>query len=187
MAAAISGSTAARCGIRCQVGFPEFSAALEGPDLVDAALVPAAGKRRVEKRVDDPAGDVGRREPLAEREHVGVVVLAAEPRGVFVHRPGPARMPATLLAAIAMPRPEPQKRMPRSNAPDADLVRDRRGEVRIVDRLGRVGAEILIRNAAFVEELLNRLLEGDAGVIGAERDAHARMIPNAPDRPRRIS
>ena len=28
-------------------------------NLVDPALVPSAGKRRVEKRVDDPAGDVG--------------------------------------------------------------------------------------------------------------------------------
>ena len=63
--------------------------ALEGPNLVDAALVPSAGKRRVEERVDDLAGGVGWREALAEREDVGVVVLAAQTRRLLVrHRGG---------------------------------------------------------------------------------------------------
>ena len=85
-----------------------------------------------------------------------------------------ARMPGTLLAAIAMPTPLPQTRMPRSAWPAATASATGRGVVGIVDRRGRRGAEVAPADAARVERTLQRFFQLEARVVGAERDEHAR-------------
>ena len=59
-------------------------AAFRGGDLVDAALMPSALERRVEPEREDFVGQPERDDPAAHRQHVGVVVLARQPRGVEI-------------------------------------------------------------------------------------------------------
>src|SRR5215471_3691524 len=58
--------------------------AIQRVDFLYATLVPAACERRLQKRGDDAASGVGGCEAFAEREHVGVVVLAAQARGLLI-------------------------------------------------------------------------------------------------------
>ena len=63
--------------------------AFERHDLVDPALVASACERRLEEEADDGEGEVGPGDPRAEREDVGVVVLAREAGGLRDRRPSP--------------------------------------------------------------------------------------------------
>ncbi len=111
--------------------------------------------------------------PAGEREDVEVVVLAGQRRAGRVAECGAARIPGTLLAAMAMPTPLPHTRMPRSASPPATRARDRRRVVGVVDRAAGGGAEVAPGDAARVERLLERFLQREARVVGAERDDHA--------------
>ena len=88
-------------------------------DLGDAARVTAAGEFGVQENVDQFGGALLVQILRAEREHVGVVVLAGQPHFVFVTAPAPRARPSILLAAIAIPTPVEQTRMPRSARPCA--------------------------------------------------------------------
>ncbi len=84
-------------------------------------------------------------------------------------------MPGTLLAAMAMPMPEPHTRIPQSKCPCATSDATGRREIGIVHRVDGVRAEVGVREAALVQQLPDFLLQMDAGMIGAERDAHSRQ------------
>ena len=49
-------------------------------ELVDAALVAAAGERGGEEGVDAGLGHLDADQPRAQREDIGVIMLAGEPR-----------------------------------------------------------------------------------------------------------
>ena len=75
-----------------------------------------------------------------------------------------------------MPMPVPQTRMPRSTSPAATACADlRRSRDSPPSRLD-VGAEVLVGDAALVEHLLEMLLQLEARMVGAKRDAHRRRI-----------
>ena len=83
-----------------------------------------------------------------------------------------ALTPATLFAVMAMPMPLPHTRTPRSKRAFADAARHGRGKVWIVHRVGPVGAEVLVRDTQFVQCGLQRVLQFDAGMIGAQSHSH---------------
>src|SRR6266542_599964 len=115
--------------------------ALHLADLVDAAGVAAAGELRVEPRAENLKTGLASSQPSGQREHVGVVVLAAHPRrediaaesradaGDLVGRDGHA-----------------DARAADENAAFDLAYRDGLGDlervVGIVDRVGAVGAEV---------------------------------------------
>ena len=113
-----------------------------------------------------------------QREDVDVVVLAGQcgRRRIAI---GAARMPGTLLAAIAMPTPLPQTRMPRSASPSATACGDRRGVVGVVHRAVEVVPKSRQRDAARVERRLERFLQREARVVGAQRDDHGPIVHRA--------
>src|SRR4029453_5977392 len=74
MARAIWGSVAARSRMRM----------LQRGDFVEPALVTAAGKLRIEKRVHNLACQWHRSDALTEGQHVRIVVFAATARRCFV-------------------------------------------------------------------------------------------------------
>ena len=81
MMSAISGSVRLRSGVRHRRS-PRIS--IFG-DLVDPALVAAAAfELRVEEDPRDLLGELGGHDPGADREHVGIVVLARHARGVEI-------------------------------------------------------------------------------------------------------
>ena len=83
-----------------------------------------------------------------------------------------ARMPWTLLAAIAMPIPVPQIRMPESTFPSTTSRLTFCGDVGVVDRGIGVRAEVLVLDVQLVEQFPDVALEGDAGVIRSKCHAH---------------
>src|SRR5687768_3088157 len=85
MASATSGSVRERCSI-VRMLLPI--------DLADARQVAAAGERGVEPDLEDLLRLAFRQRARAEREHVRVVVLAAEPRRLLV--PGQRRAHAAM-------------------------------------------------------------------------------------------
>ena len=131
----------------------------------------AAGKWGVEKCLDDARGDVGRREPLAERQHVGVVVLATEAGGGFVGR-GDGANPGNLVRRDRHADPGAADEDAVIKPAIRDFGRDPGREIRIVHRVGRLRAEVLVRDAALVKNAAHLLFQLDARVIRAKRDAH---------------
>ena len=113
--------------------------------------------------------------PAADRDHVGVVVLAGQRPRSPPTRPARARTPRTLLAAICSPLPEPPMTTPRLPAavgdhalggPQAEhrvvvegVVDERPVVDGLVAVLGQPGDEVV--------------LELETGVVGAEVHAHA--------------
>ena len=73
----------------------------------------------VEEHVHHGLGVLRLGELRAEREHVGVVVRPHQFALPPVQVPSAARIPWTLLAAMDMPTPVEQTRMPRSARPEA--------------------------------------------------------------------
>ena len=85
---------------------------------------------------------------------------------------GAARTPSILLAAMAIPRPVPHARMPRSTSPAATARAHLRRVVGIVDRGLVDGAEILHLDAPGLEQGTDGVLQVDTRMIGAQRHAH---------------
>lgn len=148
---------------------------VEGRKLVDAALVATAAERRVEEQVEEPDGQFWRRQSGAEREHVDVVVLAAEKRRAFVTDGGGPHA-WHLVGGDG----HANSGAADEHTPVECACRDAPGhllsEVRIVHRVGRGRAEVFVADATLVETISEASLQVDASVIGAERDAHGGII-----------
>ena len=97
---------------------------------------------------------------------------------VSVSTIGADRTPSTLLAAIAIPTPVPQTRMPRSKRPPATPSATAR-EVGVIDRLAVGWCRSLRTDAHLVEQPLERVLELIPRVIRADGDFHSPPGRNA--------
>ena len=86
--------------------------------FLEPLLVPAARESRIQPDIDDRNGLFFGKNARAHGQHIEVIVLARHPRLVFAADVGGAE-PGVLLAAIAMPMPLPQTRMPRCATPEA--------------------------------------------------------------------
>ena len=124
-----------------------------------------------EEHVEDREGEGLAEEPAAEREDVGVVVLAREAgRGLVVTEGGPRA--CTLLAAICSPWPLPPSTTPASASPRTTA---RAGPRRTTGsrRPPAVGAEIGDLVTALSEVGDDGLLQLEPGVVASHCDAHA--------------
>ena len=145
--------------------------AIELADLVDPSLVTATRKCRVEERLDDVERHGRGCGPRAQRKNVGVVVLAAQAR----HFGRDDRRGADAGNLVGGDGHADA----RAADEDAALVLARghgagngRGEIRIVDRVFRLGAEVAIGNPASIQEALDVFLETHPRMIRADRDPH---------------
>ena len=130
MMAAISGSV-----LSSGRGHRRVSSIFDLGDLVDPALVAAAFELGVEEDPRDLLGQLGRDDPRADREHVGVVVLARHARGVEIVAERGARavhlVGRDLLALAAAAEHDADDRRRRRTTARAD----RRAVRRVVDRV----------------------------------------------------
>jgi len=140
-------------------------------DLVEAALVAAALIRGRQPQLEDGVGKAVGDDTAAHRQHVGVVVLARQPRGeeVVAQRGADAMdlVRRDLLALTAAAEHDAAVGPPLDYGP-ADGETDRR----IVHRVLVVRAEILDDVAEPRQRLLQVLLQEIAGVVGSDRDTH---------------
>ena len=146
---------------------------LERGDLVDAALVAAALERRSSATaLTISSARPQRDDAAADGEDVGVVVLRATGAPCRGRCTARRAMPRTLLAAICSPWPLPPITMPRSARRVDDRARHPGADIRIVDRLARVGAEIVDLVSEPRQRRHEMLFQREARMVGADRDPH---------------
>ena len=90
-----------------------------GVEEVDAALMAAAFEFGGQEGIDDGKRQLHARDPGPQAQHVGIVVQAGEAGMQFRG----ARMPLWRLAAMDMPIPVPQIRMPGTSSASTALHR----------------------------------------------------------------
>lgn len=152
---------------------------VERRNLVDAALVTAAAERRIEKSVDQIAREAGSRQPFAQRQHIRIVVLTTETRRRLVDD-GRGADAGNLVGGHRHADARTAEEQSTIELAACNGARDGLGEVGIINGLDALRSEIPVRNSALVEELSNLGFQVDAGMIGAERDAHARQYSQTP-------
>src|SRR6185436_10075081 len=142
---------------------------------LDAPDVPAPFEGGLQPDADDLQSGLERQHPLPEGDHVGVVVLAGEARGL--------RVPAEGAADAAESVGGHRLAVARAAEHDAALagagghgLRRWPDEERVVDRLFRARPEILDLVPLLDEEALDLLLVPVARVVGADRDLHGGRI-----------
>ena len=144
---------------------------LQQADLVDAARVAAALERRGHERLDARQRHLAADDPRAHRQHVGVVVLAAEPCGDRIgrlHAADAADLVGNdLLAGAAAAQDDAELALAGCHG-----ARGWRDDVGIVDRLGRIDAEVDHLVAGQGQPVGDRLLQREAGVVGRQGNAH---------------
>src|SRR4051794_8080172 len=135
----------------------------------------SARERRLQPQLQDLVGERECDDPSAHREHVGVVVLARQPRGeqVVAECRTDARdlVRGNLLALAAAAENDAA-----IGPPFRHRAADRHADRRVIDRLLAVRPEVVDGVAEALERWLEMFLERKAGVIGANRDAHRSRI-----------
>src|SRR5262249_3032401 len=168
-ALAISGSTAASLLIRRLLP----SRSIEREDLVDPPGVPARMELRSQPGLENLDRGLARGDARAEREDVRVVVLAAHTRAERV-----ATRRGAHAGQLVGGHRHPDARAAHEHAARGlagDHRRaDRDGVVGVIDRLGRLRAEVHDVVAVVDEPCLEIFLQGESRVIGAE--AHDRHM-----------
>ena len=138
-----------------------------------------AAEARAQEGVNELARELDADDAAAEHEHVHVVVLHALVRRVGVvaqagpdagHLVGRHRRADAAAAHDDAP----------FGAVSAQGGADGLGEVRVVDRLPAVGADVENLAVLRVQEALDRLLQLEAGVIGSNRHPHGRSARPGP-------
>ena len=100
-------------------------------------------------------------------------LCSRDSRAVYRSLQSAARAPSTLLAAICSPWPLPPSTMPRSARPSATCSRDIGTNRRIVHRRRLVVGAAIVDDVAEPLQRSNQvLLQREARVVGADRDAH---------------
>ena len=145
--------------------------ALDVGNLFDTALVAAASERRGEPERQDFFGERERDDARAERQDVGVVVLAGHPRSVEIVAQGGA-CPEHLVGGHLFPLAAPADDDAAIGAPVGDLSRHVGANRRIVDGRVAVGAAIVHGMAETLQRADQVLFQRVAGVIGADRYPH---------------
>jgi hypothetical protein len=144
---------------------------LDGRDLINAALVTAAFERGRQPELENLLGQPVSDDAAAHREDVRVVVLARKPRRVEIvaQRGADAGdlVRGHLLALSAAAEHDPALR-----APFRDGASDGEADRRVVGRRVAVRPVIVDGVAESRERLFEVFLEGEARVIGADRDSH---------------
>ena len=153
---------------------------LELGDLVDAPLMPSALVLAAHEGLHAGPGELGTHDPSAHRQDVGVIMFTAEACCHRVRRDDAADA-RDLVGHDALAGAAPAEH----DAALAVAGRDRPGgrgdDVGVVDRLGRVGAEVDGLVAHGAQPVDDRSLEREPGVIGGHGDAH-RAVPPQPAR-----
>ena len=140
-------------------------------DLIDAPLVAAAFERRLEPQRDNLVREPERDDPAAHREDVGIVVLARQARGVEIVAERGADA-GDLVGGDLLALPAAAEHDAALGAPLGDRAADREADRRIVHRLLAVRAVIVDGVPEPLQRLLQMFFEQEAGVIGADGDAH---------------
>ncbi len=163
---------------------------LESPDLVHPSSVTPSQEPGLKEGPHAGQGDLAAHDACPHREHVRVVVLAAETRR---DRVGGLDAPDArdlvrhdLLARAAAA--EHDSEVARALR---DGTRRRRDDVGVVDRVGAMGAEIDRLVSRGPEQLDDGILERESGVVGRDGDAHAakdtQRSYGGPVRPARVA
>jgi hypothetical protein len=143
--------------------------------LLYAALVTPPLEAPREERIHDGTGELSSEDAASYGEHVGVVVLARETRGVLVEtQRGPDAVHLVgrdLLPLAAAPEHDPEIGL----APD-DGVTDGRAERWVIDRLHRVRTEVDHLVSLPNEVTGDADLQVEAGVVGSESDLHVGIL-----------
>jgi len=139
----------------------------EGGDLVDAALMAAAFKLGCGKGGDDLLSETDTHDAAPQRQHVRIIVFTRHPRGIeaiaerSAHTAHLVRSELFTLAAAA--EDDPPVGITGNHGP-ADASAD----LRIVDRIGRIGAPVVDLMALQSEERDKVSFEVVAGVVRSD-------------------
>ncbi len=143
----------------------------DGVDLAGPAGVAATLELGGQEGIEGVEGHLGADEPLPDAHDVGVVVGPGQPgRGHVVDGGGPDT--GDLAGGHADPdaasaHPDPAVGPTLGHRPTDGLA-----VVRVVDRLGRVGAEVVDLVTGGPEVVGQETLELEAGMIGPDGDTH---------------
>ena len=147
-------------------------------DLGHPPLVPAAGKRRLQPFIYDAHRLLRLQQACAQRQYVGVVVLTAHLRLVFIADVGGADSGNFVggdgHSDTAAANQDPQVRLAVCH-----LFADGAGEVGIIHRFGGMRALILQLPTASREKTLKLFFQLEAGVVGGNGDLHAEILEQA--------
>src|ERR1043166_2803287 len=151
--------------------YPYLSASFHLANLLYTCSVSPAFKVRREPRSHDLRNVGGRSGASADRKHVRIVVLAAEPRSLF--RPCNSRTPTrNFVCSDRHTRSRTTDEQALFNVSLRHLLGHLARIVRVVNRLFRDCAEIVKLDAQFAEHTLQALLLGITGVIACECNSH---------------
>src|SRR5262249_18611997 len=144
-------------------------------DLIEPPLVASTLEGGLQPQLENLVGEPERDDASAHREHVGVVVLARQPRGIEVvaERGADAAhlVGGDLLALTAAAQHDAA-----FGAAVGDGAADGEADRRVIDRFLAVGAEILDVVSEPGQRVLQVLLQLKAGMVGADGDAHGRQL-----------
>ena len=129
-----------------------------------------ARERRDEPELDDLVGERGGDDAAADRQDVGVVVLARHPRTIQVVAEGGAN-PVDLVGRDLFPLAAPADDDAAIRLAVRDQPRDLGADRRIVDRRFRIRSAIVHVVAEAGERAEEVLLQREPGVIRSDRDA----------------
>ncbi len=140
--------------------------------LVDAPAVAAAEEGCGEERLDARFGHFDADQPAAERDHIGVIMLARQPgRERLRHQCAAAGRVAVGGDRNADSRAAQGD--PEIGAAGGDLLGELVAIIGIIDRFDALGAEIVDLMSALAEPLTEQGFEIDGGMVGSNGDPHA--------------
>lgn len=150
-------------------------------DLLDTAFVAAAVEGSFHPGPNDPYSLAGSEKTFSEGENVGVVVRSGEASRLLA----PAETAADAWNTVG----NHGFAVPRSAEDDAAVIfaacqgfRERANEERVVDRLGRVGAEVGDLVSPPAQLVDQELLGAESRVIGSESDVHGQGLSGSDER-----
>jgi hypothetical protein len=140
-------------------------------ELLNAALVAPAGKIGLEKGGDAGARHVLADQPRAERQHIGIIMLARQPRRKRLVDP---RAAARRVAVDGDGDAEAGAAYgdPALSAAAWNLLSQLRAILRIVHALRTVGAEVSNFVAGFPQPAREFVFQLIPGMVGGKGDAH---------------
>src|SRR5690606_14407598 len=151
---------------------------LNRPDFGHPPTVAAAGEIRRQPDPDDLPGQSRPDDALTQGQHIGIVVFPAHPRRKLVAHHGAAN-PLHLVGGYGHPDAGPADEDAPVKLSLRHPLRDGKGIIGIIHRLGAVTAHILVGDAHFLQQVPDFLLQMKPAVIRSDDDAH----PSAPLKP----
>jgi hypothetical protein len=140
-------------------------------DLIDSPLMPSAQERRCQPEGDDFISELERHDACPHRQHVGVVVLAREARGIQIVAEGRAHAGNLVRGYLLALSAAAQHDAP-LGAILSNFTRHRKADGRVVDWLRAVGAVVVDGVTQTLQTAFEMLFERKSGVIRADRNPH---------------